>query len=110
MKIIDKAAWQIDGGIPENMVVSHFCTVFSMLRKHDMLTEEGLEELEDGIDDCASLNDELINEKGLEFLEKCYDDYLNAVAKEFYGKDDEGMILEKFYTAFLKTASSCDYN
>jgi hypothetical protein len=28
-----------------------------------MLTDEGIEEYEDGIDDCASLIDELINEK-----------------------------------------------
>lgn len=28
MIIIDKAAWQIDGGVPEELVVNHFKTVF----------------------------------------------------------------------------------
>ena len=59
MIIIDKAVWQIDGGVPEELVVNHFKTVFLWLEKHDMLSVEGKEELEDGIDDCASLNEEL---------------------------------------------------
>ena len=57
MIIIDKAVWQIDGGVPEELVVNHFKTVFLWLEKHDMLSVEGKEELEDGIDDCASLNE-----------------------------------------------------
>ncbi len=101
MKIIDKATWQIDGGVPADAVVSHFITIFSWLYDHDMLTDDGIEEYEDGIDDCASLNDELVNEKGMLFLEKCYDEYLKAVAKEFYGKDDGGKIIEKIYDTYL---------
>ncbi len=100
MQIIDKASWQTDGGVPAELVVSHFRTIFAWLRDHDMLTDEGLEELEDGIDDCASLNDELINEKGMRFLESCYDEYLKAVAKELYGKDTGGETLEKIYAAY----------
>ena len=102
MKIIDKAAWQIDGGVPVNLVVRHFITVFTWLYDHDMLTEEGIEEFEDGVDDCASLNDELVNTKGMLFLESCYDEYLKSVAKEFYGKDIGGKIIEKIYTAYLE--------
>ncbi len=102
MKIIDKAAWQIDGGVPDDIVVSHFNIVFSWLLHHDMLTEDGIEEYEDGIDDCASLNDELVNETGIEFLEKCYDEYLKAVAKEFYGKDLGGEILNNIYAEYVK--------
>ena len=47
MLIFDKAAWQIDVGVPEELVVSHFRTVFLWLEKHDMLSAEGKEELED---------------------------------------------------------------
>ena len=103
MKIIDKASWQIDGGLPVDAVVNHFITVFTWLYDHDMLTEEGIEELEDGIDDCASLNDELVNKKGMLFLESRYDEYLKLVAKEFYGKDIDGNIIEKIYAAYLET-------
>ena len=101
MKIIDKATWQIDGRVPEDVVVRHFNTVFTWLYKHDMLTEEGIEEFEDGIDDCASINDELVNEKGMVFLERCYDKYLEAIAEEYYGNDIDGKILEDFYVSYL---------
>ena len=46
MVIIEKAVWQIDGGIPENLVISHFNTVFTWLDDHKMLSAEGKEELE----------------------------------------------------------------
>ncbi|MBR3645290.1 MAG: hypothetical protein IKN54_02635 [Lachnospiraceae bacterium] len=29
MTIIDKAVWQVDGGVPEDLVVNHFNTVFA---------------------------------------------------------------------------------
>ena len=45
MIIIDKAVWQIDGGVPEKLVVNHFKTVFLWLEKHDMLSDEGKEDL-----------------------------------------------------------------
>lgn len=100
MIIIDKSAWQIDGGIPESLVVSHFKTVFQWLDNHNMLSEEGREELEDGIDESASLNENTVTKEGLEFLEKCYDDYLTAVAKDKYGKDSHGAELEKIYQKY----------
>ena len=41
MVIIDKAAWQIDGGIPEDLVISHFKTLFTWLDEHKMLLAQG---------------------------------------------------------------------
>ena len=41
MVIIDKAAWQIDGGIPEDLVISHFNTLFTWLDEHKMLLAQG---------------------------------------------------------------------
>lgn len=102
MIIIDKAAWQIDGGIPENLVVSHFNTVFKWLENHEMLSEEGKEEFDEGLDDCASLNENMVTDDGLEFLEKCYDEYLTAVAKEKYGLDIDGEELEKIYQKYAR--------
>jgi hypothetical protein len=103
MKIIDKAVWQIDRGVPAKEVVDHFKTVFSWLMEHDMLTDEGIEEYEDGIDDCASLNDELVNERGIAFLEKCYDDLLKRSANGIYGSDHERGLLDTLYAEYLKT-------
>lgn len=102
MKIIDKAVWQIDGGVPADKVEAHFRTVFAWLGAHGMLTGDGEEELEDGIDDCASLNDELLNERGMDFLESCYDDYLKAVGS-CYGQDADGRLLGEIYARYEQT-------
>lgn len=105
MIIIDKAAWQIDGGIPEEIVASHFKIVFEWLRKKGMLTSEGIEELADGIDNCASLNEELVTKDGIEFLENCYDDYLKIIAKDKYGLDFNGVELEKLFERYRENGS-----
>ncbi len=100
MIIIDKAGWQIDGGIPSELVVEHFRIMFQWLKLHDMLTEEGLEELDDGIDEEASINDELVNSNGIKFLQECYDNFLNIIAKDLYGKKDSDKILEQIYEEY----------
>ena len=103
MIIIDKADWQIDGGIPAEVVVNHFNIVFNWLNKHNMLTEDGQEELEEGIDESVSLNEELVTKEGINFLESCYDDFLKAIAKEFYGDANENEILESIYQGYLSS-------
>ncbi len=100
MKIYDKAVWQIDGGIPYELVVNHFKIVFTWLNKHDMLSEEGKEELEDGIDGEASLNEQLLTQEGTSFLDKYYDKFLMAIAKETYGKNDSIEELDKLYQEY----------
>ena len=97
MKIFDKAAWQIDGGIPTDVVVKHFNIVFTWLDKHEMLSDEGREEFEDGIDDCASLNEDLVTPEGSDFLDKNYDNYLKVLRDGKYGKDFNAVELEKIY-------------
>lgn len=99
MRIIDKAAWQIDGGLQEETVVKHFKNVFTWLNLHGMLSEEGKEELEGGIDDSASLNEDLVTSEGLDFLEKYYDHYIASIE---YGGDECCKELENFYKIYLK--------
>lgn len=110
MIIIDKAIWQIDGGVPKNIVISHFNTVFKWLDKHDLLSEEGKEELIDGLDDCVSLNEDMVTSDGLEFLEKCYDEYLTVVAKGTYGIDFNGEELENIYQKYKNDYNKSDEN
>jgi hypothetical protein len=101
--IIDKAAWQVDGGVPEDLVVNHFQTVFSWLGQHKMLSSEGEEELEDGIDSSASLNEDLVTSEGLAFLEKCYDTFLRSVESiGIYGSEPEADELEKTYLSYTE--------
>jgi len=97
-KIIDKAAWQIDGGVPEETVIRHFQIIFEWLNKKDMLTDEGKEEYEVGIGDCASINARLISPEALKFFIEKYDDYLRAVE---YGEDKNAEELEKIYNAYM---------
>ena len=102
MKIIDKAAWQIDGGIPKELVVKHFQFVFLWLDKHKMLSNEGFEELEDGIDGCASLNEDLVTPEALEFLNICYDEYLKLIeANGIYGSELSVLELERIYLYYI---------
>lgn len=100
MKIIDKAAWQIDGGVPEELVVKHFQTVFLWLDQHEMLSDEGKEELDDGIDSCASLNEDLVTPEAFDFLEKCYDEYLKLLEGGKYGSEFSTIELEKIYLIY----------
>jgi len=102
MKIIDKAAWQIDGGVPEELVVRHFQIVFSWLDRHKMLSDEGKEEFDDGIDSCASLNEDLVTPEALVFLEKCYDEYLKTLEGGKYGSDLSEIELEKAYSIYCE--------
>ena len=73
MKIFDKASWQIDNGMNEEVVIAHFKFIFEWLKEHNMLSPSGLEILEIGIDEDVSLHEGLVNERGLHFLEKYYD-------------------------------------
>ena len=99
MKIIDKAAWQIDGGVPEESVVKHFQNIFLWLDLHDMLTDEGKEELNDGIDNSASLNEDLITYEALNFLDKHYDTYISSIE---YGGDPKCKGLDTLYANYSK--------
>ncbi|MBO5004018.1 MAG: hypothetical protein J6D03_01945 [Clostridia bacterium] len=100
LKIFDKAQWQIDGGITEELVVNQFNLVFLWLDKHKMLSDEGKEELEFGIDCEASLNEELLTIEGVDFLDKYYDDFLAVISKDRYGKDDSIDELDNLYKKF----------
>ncbi|MBQ9319068.1 MAG: hypothetical protein IJR82_05495 [Bacilli bacterium] len=100
LKIFDKAEWQIDGGVPEELVVKHFNDVFTWLNKHNMLNEEGKEELDFGIDSEASLNEELLTPDGIDFLDKYYDDYLKLISNDKYGTNFSIEELDKLYEKY----------
>lgn len=94
MNIYDKASWQIEGGIPENVVVTHFRFMFKWLKEYNLLSDYGLEMLEDGIDEDAILTDEMVNVGGKNFLDKYYDEYISQID---YGNDESANLLEKLY-------------
>ncbi|MBR2362146.1 MAG: hypothetical protein IKA80_05825 [Spirochaetaceae bacterium] len=73
MKIYDKASWHIDGGERKEDVIKKFSLIFDFLEKEGMLTDEGKEILELGIDTSISLHERMVNEKGKIFLDEKYD-------------------------------------
>ena len=76
MIIYDKAAWHIDAGMSEESVIKRLKDVFEFLSSNDMLSEEGKEEFDSGIDNSCSLNERTVNSKGNQFLKQYYDEVI----------------------------------
>lgn len=95
MKVYDTAKWQLEGGIPADKVARHFTFVFEWLRRQKMLSKDGMELLDLGMDDSASLNEDMVNAKGREYLDYYYDDYLKEIN---YGVSED----EKWLNSHLK--------
>ena len=81
MKVFDKAQWHIDNGENVVEVVSKFREVFSFLNTHQMLSIDGQEIYDLGIDSSASLNEKMVTQEGYDFLDKYYDEVINCDAK-----------------------------
>lgn len=92
LKIYDKAAWHIDGGENKDSVIKKFRLLYDLLEKHDMLSYEGKEELESGIDDSCSLHERMVNQKGASFLDAYYDDILINCNEETIVRTFEAVI------------------
>lgn len=94
MKIFDKAQWHIDEGEDVDVVVGKFRSVYMFLEKNELLSEDGKELLELGIDSSISLNEQTVTENGSAFLDKYYDEVIN------YGAHLIAEELEKRYRQF----------
>jgi len=91
MIIYDKARWQIDGGISTEIVINHFKFIFKWLNEHNLLSEYGVSTYMQSIDENAVLIDEMLTDRGNEFLVKYYDEY---IAKVEYGvKEDDKLLM-----------------
>ena len=98
-KIIDKASWQIDNGLDKNNVIEHFIFIFKWLDKNNLLASDGKEILDIGIDASISLNEKMVTEKALKFLEKYYDEYIKNIQ---YGIKEDEKLLDEYYKDFSK--------
>lgn len=99
VQIYDKASWQIDNGLIKESVINHFQFIFSWLMKNNLLSKDGLEVYEIGIDDSISLNDKLLNEKGQLFIKEFYDNYIETIN---YGEIENEMLLQKMFDEWEK--------
>ncbi len=85
MIIYDKASWHIDAGMNKQEVIQRLQKVFDFLNENDMLSDEGKEQYETGIDDSCSLNERTVTSEGNRFLKKYYDDVINNEANFIFG-------------------------
>lgn len=96
MKIYDKVQWHIDGGESPKEAIKKMKIVFSFLNKYNLLTNEGKELYEFGIDSSASLTENMVTSKGKKFLNQYYDEAINYNSNQLNGK------LEELYSRFRK--------
>ena len=97
MKIFDKAQWHIDGGENPSSVTNKFLVIFDLLNEEGLLSDDGMEILELGIDSSVSLNEKMVTGIGFEFLEKYYDEVIN------YGCDEIAYELRKRHHLFVES-------
>jgi hypothetical protein len=86
MRIYDKAQWHIDAGESESVVVSRFKAVFEFLNDKNLLTSDGMEIYEFGIDESVSLHEHLVNEAGKMLLDLHYDSIISLPPEEISTK------------------------
>ena len=99
MKIFDKAAWQIDGGVSFNDVKRHFELVIKWLEKRNLLSSDGREISDIGVDESFSLNESMVTGEGADFLEQYYDE---LIKRSQYDTSVEEKLLTDFYLQFKK--------
>ena len=101
MIIFDKPKWHIDAGMNINDVLEKFRIVFDFLLSNDMLSNDGIEQIEIGIDEECSLNEMAVNKKGKSFLEYCYNDII------IYNSEDMAAALDEKLLSFNKLQEHC---
>ncbi len=82
MKVYDKAERHIDGGEDKNEVIKKFKEIFSFLYDMNMLSDEGKEIVDIGIDASISLHERLLTAEGTLFIEQHYDNLINLNSNE----------------------------
>jgi len=78
----DKVSWHFPEGknCPSlEAAKAHFAAVMEWLKENDLLSEEGKEVLELGIDSDFSITSSMLNDKGNEVFKKYYSDWLKSI-------------------------------
>ncbi len=91
-KVYDKASWHIDGGENLDKVLAHFNFIMSWCCSNKLLSDEGKEIADLGIDQSISFHSRMFTDKGNIFMEKHYDKFIDATSNN---KDEMDSILAK---------------
>ena len=86
--VYDKAAWHIDAGENKSNVLEHFKFIMTWCHKNNLLSAEGEEILELGVDDSISIHSRMLTGRGNVFMTKYYDSFFinarNSFKKAFF--------------------------
>ena len=82
LKIYDKAQWHIDAGENTENVVKKLKIVLTFLDSKELLSDEGKEILDLGVDSSVSIHARMLNEKGNNFMSACYDHVIDKTVEE----------------------------
>ncbi|HPE41359.1 MAG TPA: hypothetical protein PLI77_09770 [Bacteroidales bacterium] len=96
--VYDKFSWHYPEGqnCTYNEAKRYFFILMSWLKKQELLSEEGLESFDVGIDDDFSINSHMLNNKGNLFLKQYYDKWMK---KNSYSDLDTNL-LDNMYKEF----------
>ena len=95
IKIYDKASWHIDAGEGKDEVLTKLNIVFGFLNDNSLLSDEGEEIFDLGIDTSCSLNENMVTAEGKYFLDTKYDLIINCSSAEIADKLKESMEVYK---------------
>lgn len=82
LKVYDKAKWHIDAGEDSKAVVDKLKAVFEFLERKGLLTPEGKEIIDFGVDSSVSIHERMLTEEGKKFMNACYDKVIDKSAEE----------------------------
>ena len=96
MEVFDKVSWQIDGGIKKENAIEHFRIMYEWLHNNGLLSADGEESYEFGIDGATSLSERDVTTAGSEFLKKYYDEYISKIT---YGEEESTEMLDNMLSS-----------
>ena len=82
IKIYDKVSWHYPEGhnCPSlKAAKSHFIAIMNWLKEKELLSQEGEEIFELGIDSDFSITSSMLNQKGNDVIIECYYDWLKLI-------------------------------
>ena len=82
LKVYDKAEWHIDAGENSKVVISRFKLIMNFLKAKSMLSNEGEEIIDIGIESSISIHERMLTNSGKEFIESYYDNIINKNENE----------------------------
>ena len=74
--VYDKIQWHLNED--HDMAINRMKTLLSFLNEKGLLSEEGKEILEFGVDESTSVHERMLTDDGKDFMDACYDKALGS--------------------------------